>query len=245
MTKLRMHETQALEYLEFLRKLHPPQNVVDVGFGQGMGLMHLWRDWDVEKALLIDLAETPPRWIENAVIDHPDWNYVTALVADESQEISCFVASNPSENGLIDPADLSRYWPHLKCIEEQQIQAKRLDDLTGDLDPHWLIVDCLSALRVMQGAARALQSCSVILARADLDSSEGENDVTSFKALSDHLETLHFLPFLIWEENQPQLGSVVFVRNWQQPFKETQKASHLLLVPVSYTHLTLPTKRIV
>ena len=97
------------------------------------------------------------------------------MIAETEGRVAYFVASNPSENGLIDPSLLRMVWPSLTLSHQTQRDATTLDRAAADIlnvsidhnaEPLWLIIDALPSVRILSGGAKLLEVSSLVCVRA-------------------------------------------------------------------------------
>ena len=205
-----------------LRRIMPPAALIHVGAGRGTGAMHQWRDWDVPAAWLVDAEPAQLAWAERLAAIHPGWQVCPALLAESDGETPYYRASNPAESGLVPTSRLAALWPNLREEEHGGRPGTRLDTLlAGSAElpggaGWWLIVDCLPALRVLQGAPETLDRCSVLWLRALLQPLPETEPGAALEELQAFLAPLGFRCVQITESNHPALGETVFVRDWAQ-----------------------------
>lgn len=203
-----------------LRLIMPPTALIDIGIGRGIGAMHQWSNWDVPAAWLVDAESAPLAWAETLAATHPGWRVHAATLADIDGQAPFFRSSNPAENGLLPAAKLAALWPNLRQEEQAERPTLRLDTLLagdGELPQGagwWLIVDCLPALRILQGAAATLERCSVLWVRALLQPLPQHEAGTTVEDLQAFLAPLGFRCVQVTEGNHPALGDALFVRDW-------------------------------
>ena len=205
-----------------LRQIMPPTALIDVGIGRGTGAMHRWQGWDVPAAWLVDAESAQLAWAEPLAATHPGWRVHIATLAESDGQAPSYRASNPAESGLVSPAKLSALWPNLREEECTERPTTRLDTLLaadGDLPQGtgwWLIVDCLPALRVLQGAADTLERCSVLWLRTLLQPLPEPEAGSTLDDVQAFLAPLGFRCVQATEGNHPVLGDALFVRDWAQ-----------------------------
>src|SRR5690606_34859701 len=93
-------------------------------------------------------------------------------------------------------------WPNLRALPHSTQPARRLDTLLAqhplpgalgdspaapDAHPIWLIIDCLPALRILQGAPRTLATVGVVCLRAVLDPARLDAPAASLAASTEFL----------------------------------------------------------
>lgn len=214
--------------LQAMRAMYPPQCVVHVGIGQGMGELVEWRNWaDLPRAVLIDSDDTRLVWARHG---HPNtWRVLHTTVAPTEGKHVYYRASNPQEDGLVPPEQLKPWWPQLSTLGTDTRRAQTLDQvmqLDGEATPdaaatdtpttpgHWLLLDCLPAAQLLRGASALLAQTSVVCARtsqAPTDSAAPLAD-TGHQALIDLLAPQGFVLLGQTETHHPALGYTIMAR---------------------------------
>src|SRR5688572_11433635 len=100
-------------WMDHLRRLAPIHGVVHVGAGSGI-LASRFEDWGVPHLVLIDAEDAYAGQLSALTATQPHWSAHAALVSDVEQELDYYVASNPSENGVIPPDRLTGFWKNLQ-----------------------------------------------------------------------------------------------------------------------------------
>jgi hypothetical protein len=214
--------------LQALRALYPPQCVVHVGIGQGIGELVEWRNWaDLPSAVLIDSDDARLQWARHGV--PASWRVLHTTVAATAGKHVYYRASNPQEDGLVPPEQLKPWWPQLSTLGTDTRRAQTLDQVmqldgsaTPDAAPadtpatpgHWLLLDCLPAAQLLRGASALLARTSVVCARtsqAPTDSAAPLAD-TGHQALIDLLAPQGFVLLGQAETHHPALGYTVLAR---------------------------------
>lgn len=201
---------------ELLRQLAPPAGVIHVGVGQGLGTVHLWRQWpEVQNAWLFDAAEPAAPWLVPALQANSQWHYSQAVLAAQAQEATFYSASNPAESGLLSPEGLQSIWPNLRTVAQTVTQTVPLDQACSvSGDANWLLIDCLPALPVLQGASQLLPRCQVVWVRVLLaDNAPPGCALAAAQAL---LQSQQFKLLTVCEEINPAVGVALFVQDWPQ-----------------------------
>jgi hypothetical protein len=130
--------------------------------------------------------------------------------------------SNQAESGLLQPDHLQAIWPSLKNDGAEQRQTTTVDNLvtkhlsTWAESPtgNWLLVDCLPALSVLQGALATLKNCSVVWTRVVIDPAVPDLEKAQLSSVQSLLEAYQFKQLVVMEGLHPALGEAIFVRNW-------------------------------
>ena len=210
-------------YWSILRLIAPPQAVIHIGAGHGKGEVHQWRYWQVPCALLIEADAAKLDWVNNLLDENPQWYTANIVLADVNAETDYYTVSNPAEDGLIAAEQLQALWPNLTTQAQQKLQVQTLDTLLEaeiyqpllQAKVTWVIIDCLSSLAILKGAQSALKNWSVISVRVLLNPLEKENSLTTMQAVEEYLEPYGYRCIQITESNNPLVGEVSFVRDWQ------------------------------
>jgi len=206
-----------------LQKIMPPDAVIDIGIGAGLGEMHQWRNWHVPLALLIDANLHRVQWTKELIEKNNGWQLDTSLLSGANTEQDFFMFSNEAESGLLTIDTLQMLWPNMKLTEFQTTETQRLEDILSatslqDLREAaclWSIVDCLPALPILKGTGAELEKWSVLWVRVILDDVlEKSHQDSHVIAITVLLESLGYRCIEIVEENNPTIGRALFVRDW-------------------------------
>ncbi|MBS0371899.1 MAG: hypothetical protein JSS57_22170, partial [Proteobacteria bacterium] len=220
-----------LACIEMAHRLAPPQAVIHIGAGQGHGVLHQWQHWQVKHARVIDADNSRLQWLHTLIaaqpegVTPPDWQALAAVVADHDGEVDFHHVSNPAEDGLLSVGALLGLWPNLHALPHHPRPARRLDTLLAEyplprhLDnspgahPTWLIIDCLPALRILQGATRTLPTVGVVCLRAVLDPARLDDPAAGLAAATHFLAEQGFMCVHVGETNHPAVGEALFLRD--------------------------------
>ena len=213
--------------LQLLRQLDSPQTMIHIGAGSGQGPLHQWHNWGVPHALLVDADAARLDWADRVAAANPAWRVVVALLAAADDTITFYRASDPAEDGLIQAELLRSLCPDTFAIGQDQRAAKRLDTLlnhhNGPTILHgktWLLVDCLPALAILQGADGTLRNCSVIGVRALLQLAPELPAGCSFSEINSFLQGNGFKHVGTIEDHQLIFGHFFFAKDWQSELQE-------------------------
>ena len=212
--------------LQLLRQLAPPQTIIHIGAGTGQGDLHQWHSWGVAHALVVDADLARLAWAEQMVAINPGWQVRETTVADVDDTITYHQASNPAEDGLIPAGPLRTLWPNIRATGQDQRAAQRLDTVLAQADADasritathgntWLLVDCLPALPILQGATATLTQCTVIAVRALLQPVAGVTQGAALAEVEAFLQGHGFKCVDTQAGHQPAIGHAVFMRDWQ------------------------------
>jgi len=228
-------------WLQLLSQLMPPTGVLLVGAGNGAGpWVQLLQTLDVPSATLVEADDTQFEHLQRSVPQRPGWRLRKQVVGPRTETVTYYQASNAFESGLLAPESLRSLWPNLKTAHKQTRQAIALAELQQDADPaaNWLLLDCLPALPILQGAAQQLAGVDVIAVRVLLNASapEAEADssaittittITTSAAAADQLQpalqALGFRCLAIETSRHPALGHALFVRDTAAKASQLQR----------------------
>ena len=244
-------KSTALSYPELLRVIFPPQAVIHIGAGIGNDEMHLWRQWQIPAALILDADETRLDWATKAAEENPAWQIRCAVLAQTDGEVDYYNASNPAEDGLIPSEKLAVLWPNLRTSKQTRCQAQRLDNLlteesliaVRESSSVWVLIDCLSVLSILQGAGNELDRWSVLWLRVQLNPLIEDHTVGTLKDIEDFLEPHGYRCVYIAEGNHPAIGEAMFVRDWQAVMASRIKQFSNENTSITLEKLTLAERR--
>jgi hypothetical protein len=207
---------------------------VHVGIGDAASESSVWTSWSFTKALAIDAEPITSdvvhaKSLPDAVID-----VQSHLIAETEGIIAYFVASNPTENGLIDPSLLRMIWPSLTLSHQTQRDATPLDRAAAEmlsvandayLEPLWLIVDALPAVRILSGGSQLLEASSLVCVRALAEAGfRGEPAGADLAAIDHCLEARGFERVVYLPSLNPKIGHALYAR---RPNLDAKSASEI------------------
>jgi len=211
----------AAQTSHLLQSLFPPQAVILVGLSRSQPHLFDWPSVRADNILLVDAAPEALANTRQSLPRTTAWQMRSAVLADHAGEACFFTASNPGEDGLVPPKQLAELWPNLRTTAERTCTTQTLHallvepELAGlaEADDTWLVIDCLPALRILQGAGALLQRCKVISLRVLLAPLEQEEAGTTLAEAERYLAEHHFRCIHCTEENHPQIGQALFLRD--------------------------------
>jgi len=209
-------------WLKALAVVQRPTRFVHIGIGDGKGESSVWTNWSLTKALAID-AE--PITIEVLNVNSQSEALIdvqSQVISDTEGRVSYFIASNPSENGLIDPGLLRMVWPSLTLSHQTQRDATTLDRAAADIldvskdvsaEPLWLIIDTLPGVSILSGGAKLLEASSLVCVRALAEAGfRGEPAGADLVSVDRFLEGKGFTRAIYLPGLNPKIGHALYAR---------------------------------
>ena len=216
-----MHSNVTFQnWIDHLRYLMPPQGVVHIGAGTGASATR-YADWSVNTSVLIEAEENYYHKLTQAVSGHKEWSAHTAMVSDKEHEAVYYKASNPNESGSLPPEVMAKLWRNLKTIEERRLITTTLERLltsAGILPDclNWLVIDCLPALPILQGAGKYMDGWDMIIARVLLDENLCPGNGAAKIEIDPFLQTQGYRCIAVEEERQPAIANALYIRDWKK-----------------------------
>ena len=203
------------ECVEMLRKAYPIRSLIHVGDLNKHALSE-YAGWVPERAVFVMPDVERYHSLARDVEAHSGWRSIRAVVGEIEAEREYFTASNPRESGLLAPEFLAPIWRNIKTLSRQRVPVLTLDDLlaVGGNEPpaNWIVINCLPALTVIQGAISCLSRCDVVVARAVVDDSAPVDAAVKLSALDEYLTARGFDRVAVHQERHPALGSATYAR---------------------------------
>lgn len=206
--------------IALLQQLFPPASVVVAGANR---LSPVWLDWPgvgAERIVLIDAQNDRLQAIQRHLPHTRAWQTCEAVLDATDGTATFHMLSHANESGLLPAASLHALWPNVHTVQTMERNTSRLDSLLASHPglsngtAGWLVIDCLPALRVLQGALRHLQHCSVVAVRVLVNAAgqAGIPDV-SLEAARALLEPAGLQHAFNLEETHPDIVTALFVRH--------------------------------
>ncbi len=204
--------------LDRLAALKPLKEVFLVGAGDGRGRwVQLLRQWKPAHATLAEADSKQLARLRQTIAGmSAQWRVLEDVVGQDAGEVSFFLASNPAENGLLQPEDLRVLWQNLTQVGRQSRQSIALKQLRrdeADTGRCWLIIDCLPALPVIRGYG-ALGDVDVVVARVVLGAGTQLASVTAEAGLAEtaaYLKESGFRKVAVLPGRHPSIAHALFV----------------------------------
>lgn len=198
-----------------LSLVFPMHGVIVVGAGRGQGLEGYH---SASTLLLIDARAECVEVLRKQSADWPGLVAVQAVIAGHSGSAEFHIASKPDESGLIAPEALKPLWRNLTTRALEYVETSTLPELLGrlqltaDCRCNWLVVDCLPALPVLQGAEHLIDDVDVLELRCVRHETIAAEQGASLASTKQFLESLGFRLVYETEETHPLLSKAVFCR---------------------------------
>lgn len=207
-------------WLDVLSAAFPPRGTLVVGAGNGTGPFVQWLARRGTSAVwLIEGDETQYQYLRRHVLANTDWVVRREIVASTPEPTSFHRASNPAESGLIAPEELRTLWPHLATVHvDHEVTPVTVDQLweeSGRLF-NWLVLDCLPAAMLAQGASEALGQADVVILRAITDERKDALSNAKLSAVAPLLQSAGFRCALSHPQRHPFLAHVIYLRDIAQ-----------------------------
>lgn len=205
-----------LKSLECLSRVFPINGAVVVGAGMGDGP---WFDLLVQQAigevLLVEADQKNVQHLERKYSSRNQWDVLHQVVSDKEEERVFYRLSNSAESGMLEPELLRSLWPNISIKEEQLCQTVTLDSLihANNPDANWLVIDCLPAISMLNGADKSFSAFDVAVVRLVIG-----NDVApplcDVRQDVDTIMRKHgFINIGIESGLHPSLGHAVYIRD--------------------------------
>ncbi|SFL61411.1 hypothetical protein, partial [Azotobacter beijerinckii] len=204
-----------------LQALFPPQAAILVGASQSNPNRLDWQSIPTENVLLIDAKQEALTGVRQNVALASGWQMRNAVLAEGQGEAPFFSASNPGEDGLVPPRKLTSLWANLRTMGQQECSTQTLQTLLSEpqLAPlasatnAWLVIDCLPALRILQGAGPLLKQWKVLWVRVLLAPLEDDEPGTTLAEVERYLADHDYRCIGCFEENHPHIGQAIFLHD--------------------------------
>ena len=209
-----MNDSQPIvPWLRHLSRMIPPSGVVLVGAGRGTGeWVEFLSGLPDTMSILVEADPVEFRFLESMVSGRPAWRFHNQVISKEAGLVDFHETSISSENSLVAPEQLREFWPNLTARQVVPRQAIALDEILSGVEVNWLLVDCLPALPLIEGASAQLGGIDVMVARVVLSTTAAGLHAASLQALQDSLEQQGFHLQAVEPSRHPSLGHALFVR---------------------------------
>lgn len=204
-------------WLEVLSAVFPPRGVVVVGAGTGQGPWVQWlRSRRVRQVCLVEGDETQYWHLQRHVPEGCEWSLRRDVVAAQPGPTVFYRASNAVESGLIEPQRLRPLWPNLAQDAALEVEAPiTLEALLADAgeQTNWLVLDCLPAAPLLEGAAARVSQLDVIAARVAASAQAGVDADALHPTVDAQLKSAGFVCVHTRAERHPALAHALYVRD--------------------------------
>lgn len=223
----RDHSTLTLSTcFDVLRRIVPPTGVLMIGAGTGLGTwVQLFKEWEQANCTLVEGDENQFQHLAKSIPERLGWQLRNEIVGARDEATTFYRASNPAESGLLDPETLNNLWPNLRTTEACEIQSvDTLEELltSSSSTTNWLLIDCLPAVDLLDGAANALDHVDLIAARALQESGGPHQAEAGLDALETLLQNQGFKRIAVEPERHPALCHAIYVRDAKNALDQQQ-----------------------
>lgn len=216
-------------FLNALLVINPTNGVLLIGAGNGHGELVEWLIQNqVSAVTLVEPQDAAFKQLEAHIstsisAENQSWTLQKEVVADQPGLVDFYYTSKSTENGLISPELLNHIWPNLALIQKETLSATSLNAFYLDAAQtlNWLMIDCLGALKAI-GQAQNLANVDVAIIKV-LFNTEGTNTYSDYAAILALFNAQGFDEKYRHSGLHPDIGYVVFVRNYQSQFKEIKQ----------------------
>ena len=167
--------------------------------------------------ILVEADDAQFLQLQKNVGEFDRWRLHKQLLAGMDGTVVFHQASNSAESGLLAPENLLSLWPNIKTHHKEARQAITLASLLQDEDncANWLMVDCLPALPIVQGAGGQLDRFDVIAVRVVFDDEAPDVSVASRSQLDSYLNSCGYRCIAAEPGRHPAVGHALYVRDTQ------------------------------
>lgn len=218
-----------------LQQVFAPDSVVVVGANRLHPLWLGWEGLDAARTLLVDAQRERLQAVQLHLPHTRGWPVRDALLDAADGTAAFHTLSHASESGLLPGQALQALWPNMRTASTEERPTCRLDTLlandaalakVNEGKAGWLIIDCLPAVRVLQGALQRVQQCRVVGVRvlvgdADTSGASGANiDGASLEEAKAVLEPLGLRHAFNLDETHPAIVMAMFIREAETGLNE-------------------------
>lgn len=232
-----------ISFLNSLLAIYPSDALLLVGAGNGSGSLVEWLIGNkISHVTLVEPLDTEFRQLQSLIsnldwIESESWILSKEVVAKESAQIDFYYANKSSESGLVDLEACKEIWPNLKLNQQVTLQAVGLDTFLSQSSEvfNWLVIDCLGALQLI-GNDTNLKCVDVIVVRALFDLENNTETYSAYAEINKILNSQGFNERLQHAGQHPNVGHVVFVRDYK--CQSTELVKELNIQKAAYEHTT-------
>ena len=203
-------------WLDLLKQLAPPTGLCHIGAGSGVAAAR-YALWQVPQVVLVEADDVQFKKLKQAVGLYDGWEAHLAVLAECAGSAHFYRASNPAESSLLAPLALQALWRNLQSEAQLSCTTTTVDALlVGRENPcNWLVVDCLPALPIVQGAVQSLAAVDILLARVLVAADVLPGLGATHAELDSFLAAQGFTCLFTEEERHPALATVAYARPWR------------------------------
>jgi hypothetical protein len=224
-----------------------PTSVFHVGMSDVNNPTCVWSNWGIQKAVIVEADKVRLQQVNEAIVQKgikaENLYSVAEVVNSEVGQVPFYKASHPRESGLINPEALRGYWPSLMANSSASVSVVTIDDIwqasinkfhsavevTDEQIKHpvnsqnWLIIDCLPAKTLLEGAKNLLEHTTVVCVRTLREVLKSSVLLeASLQSIDDHLLTLGFNRVALVTDSHPGVSHAVYCRDMKSIFEAKQ-----------------------
>ncbi|MNB75906.1 hypothetical protein D3C75_225630 [compost metagenome] len=226
------HQLPASAWLDVLSTICPVTGVMVIGAGTGNGP---WVEWlHQRKVRPVWLLEGEQKQFQHLQRNFPadvGWLLYQKIVISGKDTPYFYQASNPCENGLMDPLLLKSVWPNLHSLHHKPVS----DGVTlqsfmqvNTCSVNWLVIDCLPAAPLLSDAQGEIEQLDIVIVRVLLDDEPISASLIQVDLIMTNagMRRLHLL-----SERHPSLAFAIYVKDQSvQQLELKKEISHLRIM---------------
>lgn len=204
-------------WLDVVSAVLPPRGTLVVGAGTGSSPWAQWlRCSDTNHVWLVEGDENQYQHLLRWLPTNRCWTPRRDVVSGSVEVTRFYRACNPTESGLLAPQQLGGIWPNLALDAIEIIETPvTLDGLASEAgrDISWLVLDCLPAGELLQGAVQLLPQLDVLLVRVVRGTAEGVPPPATHIEIDKQLQEAGLRCIRVEAERHPAFAAALYVRD--------------------------------
>lgn len=227
-TTLDLSQLGIASFMLCLKALVAPKKIIHIGAGRGVGDLHVWQNWNISVALVVDADIQRTSWAKSIESAHPHWKVIEAVVSETASEVEFYQASNPDEDSYFPVKELDQLWSNMRVVQSRLRATTTLSSLLeqfgflqkenvtlSDDGPAltWAIIDCLPAEAILKSAGHWIGAVDVVIARVLLAPLVSASEVGQNDTVDAYMQSVNFKPVAVFESHHPSIGYTVFIKD--------------------------------
>ncbi len=216
-----------LSNLNCIHQILPVKDALVIGAGMGRGMwFELFEEHTHGTILLVEAEQVNVEQLEKKYSARKNWSIKQLVVAEKKKETVFNRLSNCLESSLLSQEEIGFLWPNITTKEKYRCLSVTVDELLleNGLHPTWMIIDCLPAYKLLEGAKAALPELNVIIVRMIVDNSAKVNMYEEKDKIVAHLQDNNFRLYGIEKDRHPSLGYAVYVKDMSAVIEKMNNA---------------------